>query len=144
MYRTLTACFESKYIGLCCRTIFIALIFFCCVETFAQGQAMAEEVEESKGLTQWWIFMVWSIGFVSVAILLSKVARKLVNKHAKDDEYRIFLSRLISVLTIIVILIGLVAIFERSFMVFATRASAAMGGWIKAIEDLIFSLFSGA
>jgi len=71
-------------------------------------------------------------------------ARKLVDKHAKDDEYRIFLSRLISVLTIIVILIGLVAIFERSFMVFATSASAAMGGWIKAIEDLIFSLFSGA
>ena len=142
MYRTLTACFESKHIGFYCQIIFIGLIFFCGIVTFAQGQTTVEEVGESNGLTPWWIFMVWSVCFVTIAIMLSIVVRRLVNKHAKDDNQRNFLKRILSILTIIIILIGLLAIFERSFMVFSTSATAAMAGWMKTIEDFIISLFS--
>ena len=108
----------------------------------AEATAKAKEaaaIQEEQELNHWWKHLLRIIGAFVGVLLLMMVLRVFVIRRIVDLQRRYFLNKVLSLLTALVIVVGLVFVFSDQYSNLLTLFGLSVAGITIALQELVAS-----
>lgn len=109
----------------------------------AEATAKAKESQaanEERELSRWWHYVL-RLAITFAAVLLTMlVLRTIVNRRVSDPQRRYYLNKVLSLLTALAIVVGLVFVFADQYQNLLTLLGLSVAGLAIALQEVIASM----
>ncbi len=109
----------------------------------AEATAKAKESQaanEERELGRWWHHVLRLAGTFAVVLLTMLVLRLVVNRRVSDPQRKYYLNKILSLLTALAIVIGLVIVFADQYQNLLTLLGLSVAGLTIALQELVASM----
>ena len=107
-----------------------------------EATAMTKESQaatEERELGRWWHHVLRLVGIFAAVLLTMLVLRVVVNRRVSDPQRRYYLNKILSLLTALAIVVGLVVVFADQYQNLLTLFGLSVAGLTIALQELVAS-----